>query len=144
MILVLPYPVTANLYWRSTAYIDKQTKLPRAVTYPSGEAKAYKEQVGWLAKVAGYKEPSKRPVSLKIVLCPRLLNKNGDRTGVVMDLSNAWKVAEDALQGIVYVNDRQVKKLALEYGPGSDKGALIVEVAEFVPAPAPLFAEAAA
>jgi len=138
-IIVFPHPVSANKYWRSAV----PKGWTRAVTYPSAEAKAYKEEVGWLAKVAGFKVPTDKPVALTLVLCPRLFDINGKRTGVVMDLGNCWKVAEDALQGIVYVNDRQVKKLCMEYGEKTDRGQLIVDVKEFVPAPAPLFAEAA-
>jgi crossover junction endodeoxyribonuclease RusA len=138
--LLLPYPVSANRYWRSFAYLDRTTKKPRSVTVPSDEAKAFKQEVGWRAKAAGFKEPTTKPIEIaSITLCPRT-KKDGTASATVLDLGNCWKVVEDALQGIVYVNDRQIKRIAnVEYGAPSDDGALIIEVIEFTPAPAPMF-----
>jgi crossover junction endodeoxyribonuclease RusA len=145
MKIVLPYPVSANRYWRSFAYLDRTTKKPRSVTVPSDEAKAFKQEVGWRAKAAGFKEPTTKPIEIaSITLSPRA-KKDGTASATVLDLGNCWKVVEDALQGIVYVNDKQIKRIRLvEYGPPSDEGALIIDVVEFVPAAAPLFAEATA
>ena len=139
MKLILPYPVSSNRYWRSFAYRDKKTGKPRSVTVPSDEAKAYKHEVGWLAKQAGFRTPSTRPIALVLTLCPRQ-NKDGSASGTVLDLTNCVKVAEDALQGIVYENDRQVQDLHLRYGDATPTGALIVEVTEFITKPGPLFA----
>lgn len=130
--LILPYPVSANRYWAS--HVPRG--WTRAVTYVTPEAKSYKLTCGWLAKEAGFGKPTTRPIALKLTLVPK--------NGVVMDLSNCLKVTEDALQGVVYQNDRQVKSIALEYGEPDGKGAVIVEVSEFQPAPPPLFAEVAA
>jgi crossover junction endodeoxyribonuclease RusA len=143
--LVLPYPVSANRYWVTFPYLDKETKKPRAVTVPSGEAKAYKEEVGYRAKLAGFKEPTAKPIEIvSIQLCPRT-NKDGSASAVVLDLGNCWKVVEDALQGVVYVNDKQIKRIRnVEYGPATKDGALLIEVAEFEPAVAPLFEDQAA
>ena len=142
MKLVLPYSVSANRYWVTFAYFDRQTKKPKAVTVPSAEAKAYKEAVGWIAKAAGVKEPTTKPVHLRYTLCPRT-RKDGSASQVVLDLGNALKVAEDALQGIVYVNDRQVKKIDAEYGDPTPDGALVVEVLDYQPPPMALEADAA-
>lgn len=140
--LELPYPISSNRYWRSFAYIDRVTKKPRSVTAPSDEAKAYKEHVGWIAKAAGFKTPTTKLIEItSIQLCPRT-NKDGSASGTVLDLGNCWKVVEDALQGIVYVNDRQIKRIRnVEYGPPSSEGGLIIEIAEFAHTAAPLFAE---
>jgi crossover junction endodeoxyribonuclease RusA len=140
--LVLPYPVSANRYWVTFPYIDRETKKPKAVTVPSAEAKAYKLEVAWRAKVAGFKEPTDKPIEItSIQLCPRQ-NKDGSASAVVLDLGNCWKVVEDALQGVVYVNDKQIKRIRnVEYGPATKDGALVIEVAEFEPAAAPLFEE---
>jgi crossover junction endodeoxyribonuclease RusA len=108
----------------------------RAVVHLSDEAKAYKRAVGWIAKAAGFRQPTSGPVALRLTLVPR--------NRVVMDLSNCLKIAEDALQGIVYENDKQVRSISIAYGDPDGKGALIVDVAEFIPTAAPLFAEAAA
>lgn len=171
MKLTLPYPVSANRYWQSFPYMARgfadtvraalqavksgsrahAAKLleeiarvkPRAVTVPSGEAKAYKEEVAWRARAAGFRTPSSGPVALVLTLCPRR-NKDGSASGTVLDLGNCLKVAEDALQGVVYENDKQVKDLRLRYGPPTPEGALIVEVEVFEVAQPSLLAEAAA
>lgn len=144
MKLTLPYPVSANRYWVTFPYIDRETRKPKAVTVPSAEAKAYKQEVGWRAKAAGFKEPTSKPIEIvSIALCPRM-NKDGSASATVLDLGNCWKVVEDALQGVVYVNDKQIKRIgSVEYGPAHENGALIIEVKEFVPAPAALFEAAA-
>jgi len=132
--LVLSYPVSANRYWVTFPYIDRETKKPRAVTVPSEDAKAYKTECGWKAKAAGFKTPTDRPLHIRYTLCPRT-RKDGTASAVVLDLGNALKVAEDALQGIVYVNDRQVKKIDAEYGDPTPDGALVVEVLDYQPPP---------
>lgn len=129
MKLVLPYPVSANRYWRS--FVPKG--WTRAVVAPSSEAKAYKTECGWRAKQAGMRAPTDKPIALTLTLCPRQ-NKDGSASALVLDLGNCLKVAEDALQGIVYANDKQVRDIRMRYGPPSPDGALVVEVEEFSPA----------
>jgi len=53
MIVVLPYPVSANRYWR-TVVAKKQL---RALTFVSDEAKSYKAECAWRAKAAGFRAP---------------------------------------------------------------------------------------
>ncbi|EMS1813588.1 RusA family crossover junction endodeoxyribonuclease, partial [Neisseria gonorrhoeae] len=49
----------------------------------------------------------------------------------VIDLDNALKVALDALQGVAYHNDRQVRRIAADYaGEPVAGGGLAVEVGE--------------
>lgn len=144
MKLVLPYPISSNRYWVTFPYLDKSTRKPKAVTVPSGEAKAYKEHVALIALVAGFKQPTDKPIEIaSITLRPRM-NKDGSANGTVLDLGNCWKVAEDALQGVVYVNDKQIKRIrSVEYGEPIENGALVIDIVEFIPTPAPLFAEVA-
>jgi len=126
--LTLPYPPSMNRMWAT--HVPKG--WTRAVTYLTKEAKAYKHEVGWIAKQAGFRAPTTQPIRLALTLIPK--------NGVVMDLSNCLKVAEDALQGVAYVNDRQVKHITLDYGEPDGKGALVVEIDEFIPPAPPLFA----
>ncbi len=126
--LRLPYPLSSNRYWRS--FVPKG--WTRAVVAPSDEAKSYKSQVGWIAKASGVRQPLTGPVEVHLKLVP--INR------CRIDLSNCWKVAEDALQGIVFNNDSQVVRLVAELAEPDGKGALIVRVIEFTPQPAPLFA----
>lgn len=135
MKLTLPYPISANRYWLSFW----APKLRRVITGPTREAKSYKQEVGWRAKAAGFLEPTTRPIEIaSIQLCPRQ-NKDGSASATVLDLGNCWKVVEDALQGVVYVNDRQIKRIRLmEYGPPVEGGALIVDIREFQAEPTPI------
>lgn len=64
--LVLPYPISANRYWRT--YMPRGFKAP--VTTISKEAKDYKAEVGWLAKAAGIRKPIPGRVAVSYVLYP--------------------------------------------------------------------------
>lgn len=132
--LRLPYPVSANRYWRTFAYIERGTHKARAVTAPSDEAKAFKEECGWLAKAAGVRAPFSGLVELHIRLIPE--------NRVCMDLDNSLKVAIDALKGIVYEDDSQIYRIVAERGEADPTGKRL-EV-EVVPYLMPMALEAAA
>lgn len=119
--LVLPYPVSANRYWRS--FVPKGHQ--RAIVTVSDEAKAWKSECGWLAKASGIRQPTRLPVELAIVLVPK--------NGICMDLDNCLKVSIDALKGIVYEDDKQVRRITAEYGRPDGKGGLVVTITEFEP-----------
>jgi crossover junction endodeoxyribonuclease RusA len=90
--LTLPYPPSANRYWR----VDK-----RGFAYVSTEARAYKNRIRLLA-MAERLRPLAGPVSLSLgVYRPQ---KSGD-------LSNRIKVLEDALSGVAFEDDDQVVEL---------------------------------
>lgn len=111
MRLVLPYPPSANRYWK--------TWRGRAVKSP--EAKAYTLAVGGLCKVARAK-PLDGPISVEISVYRPL------RRG---DLDNRIKVTLDALRGHAFADDDQVVELhAYRY---DDKARPRVEV-EVTPA----------
>lgn len=107
MIFVLPYPPSANEYWRW----DK-----RGFMRVSTKALAYKRNVALLCKAAGVR-PIKGAVSLKLsVYRPR---KAGD-------LSNRVKVLEDALIGSAYGDDDQVTHLeATRYDDASNPRVVV-------------------
>lgn len=92
MTLTVPYPPSANRYWRTF----------RGRTVVSAEAREYKRQV-WLTALTQTKEkPTAAPVELILrVYRPR-------RAG---DLSNRIKVLEDALIGIAFEDDSQVVRI---------------------------------
>ena len=117
MKLVLPYPVSANRYWRHIAH--PSTKRP--ITLLSREAKAYRDECGWRAREAGVKNPLAGCVQLHIRLVPK--------NGVCMDLDNALKVVIDALKGIVYCDDAQVYRIDAHRAEPDTRGArLEVEI----------------
>ena len=130
MKLILPYPVSSNRYWRS--FVPRGHS--RAIVCVSDEAKAYKTEVAWLAKAAGMRAPVRYAVTLGFVLVPA--------NGVCMDLDNALKVTIDALKGVAYFDDSQVRKIIAERASPDGRARLEVQVEQYEPAAAPLFREA--
>lgn len=119
MILVLPYPISANRYWISF-YAPKAKRVFTGVTK---EASAFKEECGWRAKAAGVHAPMEGQVELRILLIPK--------NRVCMDLDNALKVTIDALKGIVYADDSQVYRIVAERKAPDQHGArLEIEILE--------------
>lgn len=118
--LTLPYPISANRYWRS--FVPKGHQ--RAIVTLSDEAKAYKQEVGWLATKAGIREPIAGRVAVAIRLYPkrpqdweRRARKNPlawDDDVQCLDLDNANKVLFDALKGIAIEDDRWVRRITSE------------------------------
>lgn len=120
MELKLPYPVSANRYWKTRAVKNF------AQTYLSSEAKDYRRQV---MRIAADFRVVQGDVSIGLVLAPKLTKKN-EASKVLMDLDNSIKVTLDALIGVVYVDDKQVKRITAEYGQPEVGGALYVTVKE--------------
>ncbi|WP_426747223.1 RusA family crossover junction endodeoxyribonuclease [Myxococcus faecalis] len=90
--LVLPYPPSANTYWRPS----KGRGL-----VPSSEATAYKAAVARVAALARV-QPLAGPVRMVVTIYrPR-------RTG---DLDNTLKVLNDALNGCAWLDDEQLVEL---------------------------------
>jgi crossover junction endodeoxyribonuclease RusA len=126
--LKLPYPVSANIYWR-TRVITPRGGKPMAMTYVSQEAKSYKSIVAWTARAAGAK-PVTVPIKLEICLCPKR-NKGGEASKVRLDLSNCIKVLEDALNGVAYADDKQVVEINATIGEPHQDGAVYVTISEY-------------
>lgn len=141
MILNLPYPVSANDFMGS--FIPKGGTRP--IPFVTPEAKRFKKECGWIAKAAGMSGPTTRPIEIaSVILHPRSIGPAGKKTGATMDLDNVLKVSLDSLKGVVYVDDRQIQRIRnVEYGDRTEHGALIIEIIEFVPKAAPIFAEEA-
>ena len=117
--LNLPYPVSANRYWR----------IWRNKAVRSAEATAYKSVVRRIAQEAGVM-PSEGSVAVWLRLIPKAY-KDGSANKMVIDLDNALKVTLDSLQGIAYENDKQVRRIAAEYDSEPVAGGgLVVEIEE--------------
>ncbi|MRI41704.1 RusA family crossover junction endodeoxyribonuclease [Stenotrophomonas sp. MH181796] len=140
--LTLPYPISANRYW-AVRVIPRRPK-PLAITYVTEEAKAYKAAVGHLAKVAGIRVPSIGRVGLHIKLFPhrpqdwvkraRKDPHTWDDTVQCMDLGNCEKVLSDALNGIAWVDDKQIRRTLLERMEPDEKGARLEVAIEYLAA----------
>lgn len=149
--LTLPYPVSANRYWRT--YMPRGFKAP--VTTLSAEAKAYKQEVGWLARAAGVHAPIVGRVAVSYTLYPnrpqdwqKRMRRDGarwDDTVQCIDLDNAQKVLMDALKGIVFEDDRWVRRITAERAEPDGEARLVVTVSalEAEVVQAGLFGEAA-
>ncbi|WP_432785038.1 Crossover junction endodeoxyribonuclease RusA [Oligella sp. MSHR50489EDL] len=116
--LNLPYPVSANRYWR-TAVVNGRVR-----TYRSKDANDYRKVVAWIAKENGLKA---HDGDFKIALeLHQRLTKAKTASRVCLDIDNAIKVALDALQGFLYKNDNQVIEIHAKYGKPKDRGGLTI------------------
>jgi crossover junction endodeoxyribonuclease RusA len=112
IVLTLPYPISANRYWRS--FVVKN----RPVVTVSQEAKEYKNAVRACAHECGITAPMTCRMSMTLDLYPhrpqdwikraRKDPETWDDTVQCIDLGNAEKVLSDALQGIVYDDDKRI------------------------------------
>lgn len=87
----LPLPPSANRYWRNF----------RGRMVVSAEARAYKEQAAWIAKIGGA-QMLEGALSLSVDVY---------RARKAGDLDNKLKVILDSLQGVFYKNDSQIVEI---------------------------------
>lgn len=146
--LTLPYPISANRYWRAV------TIKGHAVMVPTKEAKQYKADVGWIAKGAGIRAPLKGRVSLHVKLFPqrpqdwaKRSQRNPDTWDDdvrCIDLGNAEKVLSDALNGVAWDDDKQLHRITLERCEPDGEGRVELIIEPFSrPSIAPTLFEAA-
>lgn len=114
MRLDLPYPVSANRYWRHF----------RGMTVRSADAMKFIANVKKSALTHGLR-PLAGEVELCVVFHPKL-TKKGAEYKRRQDLSNTIKVVEDALIGVAYADDKQVTSIQAKLGPAIIGGGLVV------------------
>ncbi len=112
--LSLPYPVSANRYWRHV--IRRIRGRLQACVIVSDQARAYREQVAWMCNAQKVK-PFGGDVQVVLRLYP---NK-----GRCMDVDNAQKVTLDSLQGFAFRNDNQVADVRTIRMARDEKGGRI-------------------
>lgn len=131
--LDLPYPISANRYWRS--YLPRGHS--RTVVVLSDEAKRYKEGVLSIARSMGLTKPMPGRVRVAIHLYParpkdwkiRSLKQpdSWDDSVRSIDLDNALKVTLDALKGVAFGDDKWVWELsAKRMEPDGDARMVVV------------------
>jgi crossover junction endodeoxyribonuclease RusA len=135
VILVLPYPISANRYWATRTVIPKGGRA-MAITYVTPEAKAFKAEVVKLARAAGVVTPIPGRVRLDIRLYPhrpldwqkrqRLHGDAWSDTVQCIDLGNAEKVLSDALKDVVMEDDKWIRKIDSERMEPDHLGARVV------------------
>lgn len=137
--LTLPYPISANRYWRS--YVPRG--MSRAIVTLSDEAKAYKSEVGWLCKTAGVRSPIAGRVAIAYRLYParpqdwqKRQRKDGsgwDDSVRCIDLDNAQKVLFDALKDIAFGDDNMIRRIEAErMEPDADGARVVVTITPIV------------
>lgn len=129
--LTLPWPVSSNRYWRS--FVPRGRT--RAVTVVSDEAKAYRTEVAWRAKAQGLRVPLDGRIAIELRLYPQRphdwakraqRNPEGwDDDVRCIDLGNAEKVLSDALNGVAWHDDRQLRRIVLERCEPDERGARV-------------------
>lgn len=141
--LRLPYPPSANRYWRTRVFFPRGQKGAAQVqTYVSADAKEFKDAVGWIARAAGIRAPITGRVAIEYTLHPHR-PKDGDLrerrdpngwedTVQCLDLDNAQKLLLDALKGVVMDDDKWVREIHGRRGAPVDQGALVVRVTPIV------------
>jgi len=114
--LVLPYPPSANRYWRHRS-------LPRGgiATYVSKDGKVFRETVHKLLRDAGIRSPIAGRVGIDYALYPnrpqdyrtrmRKLGEAWHDTVQCIDLDNAQKALLDALKGVAFEDDAWVREI---------------------------------
>lgn len=138
--LTLPYPISANRYWRT--FMPKGFKAP--VTTLSEEAKQYKSNVAAIIRAAGIVDPIRGRVSVSYTLYPERPQDWAKRAAKnpefwdddvrCIDLDNAQKVLLDSLKGLVFDDDKWVREINARRAEPDGKARLVVIVREIVTA----------
>lgn len=145
VVLTLPYPLSANRYWASRVAKINGVLMP--LTYVTADAKAYKQEVAWLAKAAGVRKPMLGRVAVDVRLYPmrpadwaKRAAKDPlgwDDTVRCIDLDNARKVLYDALKGVVFEDDKWVRQDSAARMEPDGEARVVVTVRRIAPAPSP-------
>lgn len=130
IVLTLPYPISANRYWRPVR-LGKHISI-----VPTREAKDYCADVARLCHAAGISSPLAGRVEIGLRLYPnrpkdfatrvRKLGAAWDDSVQCIDLDNANKVVLDALKDVAIADDKWVRKLQSERMEPDEKGARVV------------------
>lgn len=134
IVLVLPYPISANRYWQS--FVPPGAK--RALVHLSTEAKKFKKDVAAIARHTGIREPFAGRIAVEIDLYPhRPLDwqkraakdpLTWDDTVQCLDLGNCEKVLSDALNGIAYIDDKQTRRITLQRMEPDGEARVVVRI----------------
>ena len=116
-IIALPYPISTNRLWRTRG----------TVTYLSAEGKAWKRDAFLSAKAQGAVKID-GDVCVLLILHPRA-NKNGSASKAVLDLSNMEKCTIDAMQGVLFDDDKQIQMMMMRYGEPKEGGGVTLYAA---------------
>lgn len=141
IVLPLPYPLSANRYWRPVN-IGKHITI-----VPTKEAKDYRKTVATLARAAGVLTPIIGRVAIDVDLYPhrpldwqkrmRVHGDAWDDTVQCIDIDNANKVLLDALSGVAIEDDKWVRRLTSQRMEPDERGARVLVRITSLPTIAP-------
>jgi crossover junction endodeoxyribonuclease RusA len=134
--LTLPYPLSANRYWRPV-------KLgPRISIVPTKEAKAFRAEIAAACRDQGVRAPIAGRVHVDVKLYPgrpldwqKRMRKEGgawDDTVRCIDIDNANKVLLDALKDVAIDDDKWVRKLTSERMEPDGQARVVVTITAIV------------
>lgn len=130
--LTLPYPLSANRYWRPV-------KLGKHISIvPTKEAKAFRAEIQALCRAQGVAAPITGRVHIDVKLYPkrpldwqkrqRQAGAAWDDTVMCIDIDNANKVLLDALKDVAIEDDKWVRKLTAERMEPDGQARVIVTI----------------
>lgn len=114
--LFLPYPVSLNRLYR----------VFRGKIVPSAEATRWGKQVRFIASQKPV-EVTKDNIRMEVAIHPKL-TISGLPSKVLIDIDAPLKKLFDSLEGLVYENDKQIKKLYVYYAEPIINGGLTVNI----------------
>jgi len=130
--LTLPYPLSANRYWRP-ARIGKHMTI-----VPTKEAKAFRAEIAALCRAQGARVPLAGRVHVDVQLYParpldwqKRMRVNGaawDDTVRCIDIDNANKVLLDALKDVAIEDDKWVRRLTSERMEPDGEARVVVTI----------------
>lgn len=130
--LVLPYPLSANRYWRPV-------KLGAHISIvPTKEAKAFRADIAARCRDQGVRVPLTGRVHIDVKLYParpqdwqRRMRVDGaawDDTVRCIDIDNANKVLLDALKDVAIEDDKWVRRLTSERMEPDGEARVVVTI----------------
>lgn len=141
MIICLPMPPSANIYWRTRVAGN------RAITYVSKEAKAFKVHVAAIMLGNSVHKPIPGRVKVELWMFPnrpqdfvkrqRKLGPQWDDSVRSLDLDNIIKITLDALKGLAFDDDVWVRSIIAQRCEPDDKGQRVIVRVTAIPAAQP-------
>ncbi|MEH6435794.1 RusA family crossover junction endodeoxyribonuclease [Massilia sp. DD77] len=130
--LTLPYPLSANRYWRPV-------KLGAHISIvPTKEAKAFRAEIQALCRAQGVVSAITGRVHVDVKLYPkrpldwqkrmRLAGAAWDDTVMCIDIDNANKVLLDALKDVAIEDDKWVRRLTAERMEPDGEARVVVTI----------------
>lgn len=116
MILHLDYPMPVNRMYRQF----------RGRTIISADGRAWKARAEAMAVQQGAK-PIAGDVSVSLVIHPKT-KQDGTASRVLCDIDAPLKALFDSLNGVAWMDDKQIRRLNVEYGEAIQGGAMTVEI----------------